>query len=39
MILESYVLALIKLIEARKITIEQIKSVEYKTEVEYRINA
>jgi len=38
MILESYVQALLKLIEAGKITIDDIKSTEYKTEVEQRLS-
>jgi hypothetical protein len=37
MILESYVQALLKLIEARKITTADIKNEEYKAEIERRL--
>lgn len=37
MILESYVQALLKLIEVGKITSDQIKNAEYKAEVERRL--
>ncbi len=39
MILESYVQALLTLIRGGKITIEQIKNIEYKSEVEQQLNA
>lgn len=39
MILESYVQALLRLIEAGKITVEQIKDAEYKAEVERRLTS
>ena len=39
MILESYVQALLKLIEAGKITIDQIKNAEYRAEVERRLTS
>lgn len=37
MILESYVQALLRLIQAGKITVNDIKNAEYKAEVEARI--
>lgn len=38
MILESYVQALLRLIEAGKISVEDIKNAEYKAEVERRLS-
>ena len=39
MILESYVTALVILIKEGKLSIDEIKNAEYKTEVERRLNA
>lgn len=39
MILESYVQALLKLIAADKITVDDIKNEEYRTEIQARLTA
>lgn len=39
MILESYVQALLMLVKEGKLSIDQIKSAEYRAEVERRLNA